>query len=93
MIEITSDGKVIFIFDYSTDEQVYLVGDFNNWDEGSHPLKKRDDGRWFIGLKLPPGEYEFKYKVGAQWYNDYAADNYVQNVWGSDNSVVIVKSK
>ena len=91
MIKITAEGKIVFIFDRYSDEQVYLVGDFNNWDEESHPLRQGSDGMWFIELKLAPGQYEFKYKVGNQWYNDYAAHNYVQNAWGSDNSVVIVK--
>jgi 1,4-alpha-glucan branching enzyme len=31
-----------------------LIGDFNNWDRGSHPLSKRDNGIWEIFL--PEGE-------------------------------------
>ena len=30
---------------------LYLVGDFNNWDRHSHPLKKINDGDWEIFIK------------------------------------------
>ncbi len=93
MIDFTSDGKIVFVFDRSAKEQVYLVGDFNNWDEKSHPLKRGKDDKWSIKLSLNPGEYEFKYKVGTQWYNDYDAHKYVPNAWGSDNSVIVISKK
>ncbi len=31
--------------------QLYLTGDFNNWDKTSHPLKKLDNGNWEIELE------------------------------------------
>ena len=34
-------------------DQLYLTGDFNNWDWTSHPLEKIDNGDWQIEL---PGE-------------------------------------
>jgi len=33
--------------------QLYLTGDFNGWDQTSHPLKKLDNGNWELML---PGE-------------------------------------
>ena len=30
---------------------LYLIGDFNNWDRHSHPLKKINDGDWEIFIK------------------------------------------
>ena len=42
-------------------DNVWLVGDFNGWDYGSHPLTKRDDGVWEIELEgrdaLKHGQY------------------------------------
>ena len=31
--------------------QLYLEGDFNNWNQTSHPLKKLDNGNWELELK------------------------------------------
>ncbi|GBR72260.1 1,4-alpha-glucan branching enzyme [Candidatus Termititenax spirochaetophilus] len=31
--------------------QLYLIGDFNNWDRTAHPLTKKADGCWEIHLK------------------------------------------
>jgi hypothetical protein len=41
---------------------------------------------------LEPGhDYQFRYLVdGETWLNDPAADKYVPNPFGSENSVVIV---
>jgi len=72
-------------------EEVALVGDFNNWDTGSTKLTKKN-GEFTAELRLKPeGEYKFKYLIdGEKWENDYAADAYVPNEFGTDDSVVVV---
>ena len=30
--------------------QLYLTGEFNNWDQTSHPLSRTEDGNWEIEL-------------------------------------------
>jgi 1,4-alpha-glucan branching enzyme len=73
-------------------ERVTLVGDFNNWDRSKDQLQpSRVDGNWRITLTLPTGrEYQFRYLVnGREWHNDWHADKYVPNKYGSDNSVVV----
>lgn len=72
-------------------DQVYLVGDFNGWNETSHPMKcNRDDGMWYLTLELDHGRrYQFRYLVdGREWHNDWKADDYVPNPFGGTNSVV-----
>jgi len=27
-------------------QQVFITGDFNDWDAGSHPMKRMPDGAW-----------------------------------------------
>ena len=73
-------------------ERVNLVGDFNNWDTTKGEMRQgRSDGNWRITLVLPMGRrYQFRYLVnGRDWYNDWHADEYVSNRFGTDNSVVI----
>ena len=49
------------------------------------------NGNWRITLVLPKGqEYQFRYLVnGHDWHNDWHADKYARNKFGSDNSVVV----
>lgn len=72
-------------------ESVYLVGDFNQWDETATPMEMLKDGRFKVTLELEAGkEYQFRYLVDkSEWHNDWEADKYVPNPFSGDNSVVI----
>ena len=41
---------------------LYLIGDFNNWDRNSHPLKKSDNGIWEIFLDEKDYKNSFVHK-------------------------------
>ena len=72
-------------------ERVNLVGDFNDWDTSRDEMtQSRANGNWRITLVLPKGrEYQFRYLVnGRDWHNEWHADKYVPNKYGSDNSVI-----
>ncbi|MBZ0279946.1 MAG: isoamylase early set domain-containing protein [Anaerolineae bacterium] len=72
-------------------ENAYLVGDFNNWDEKSTPMKRvKKNAQFTVILELEKGrEYQFRYLVnGTDWHNDWNADKYVPNPFSGDNSVV-----
>ena len=71
-------------------ETVYLVGDFNNWDEDAMPMQRQPDGTFTITIELATNrEYQFRYLVnGMEWHNDWKADKYVPNPYSGDNSVV-----
>ncbi len=90
MIEVMGTGWVRFTFEQAVDTPVYLVGDFNGWNETSHVMDRRGDGTHQILMQLESGEFEFKYKCGCLWFNDSAAHKYVPNCWGSENSVVVL---
>jgi 1,4-alpha-glucan branching enzyme len=71
-------------------EEVYLVGDFNNWDERATKMEAKKGGRFTITLDLDLNrEYQYRYLVnGKDWHNDWEADKYVPNPFSGDNSVV-----
>ena len=71
---------------------VHVCGDFNDWSPTATPLTRRKDGRFSVTVTLPRGRsYRYRYLVdGGRWENDWAADQYVANAYGSDDSVVIV---
>lgn len=58
---------------------IYLVGDFNDWNNESHPLKKRKDGSFQIEVELALGyDYQFRYRTESDdWFNDIEADAFV----------------
>jgi 1,4-alpha-glucan branching enzyme len=73
-----------------TAKKIHLCGEFNDWDEKSHPLQKRKDGRFSTTVALPAGKkYRFRYLLdGERWENDWEADAYIPNQYGSEDSVV-----
>lgn len=67
---------------------VAVVGDFNDWDPTANPMD-RQDGVHTATMILAPGRYRFRYLAeGGQWFNDHAADDYVDNDHGGQDSVL-----
>ncbi|MCF8458187.1 MAG: isoamylase early set domain-containing protein [Bacteroidales bacterium] len=73
-------------------ETVNLVGDFNNWDANSTPMKKLKSGEFTVTVTLQKdNEYQYRYFIdGKIWKNEENADKYLMNEFGSENSVVVV---
>lgn len=71
---------------------VVLVGDFNEWSQESHPLKKtKGDGRYSVTLDLPVNEsFQFRYLIdGSAWINDDEADEYIPSPFGNESNSVV----
>lgn len=74
-------------------ENVYLVGDFNNWNIENDKMKPLKNGSFTTTIDLPVGQaYQFRYLMdGAKWENDDNADAYEHCNYGNcENSVVII---
>jgi hypothetical protein len=85
-------AKVTFVLSPEMQaHHVHLAGDFNAW-QSSTPMKRQKDGSWRATVELQPGrDYQFRYLVdGNYWVNDEAADGYVPNPFGADNSLLRV---
>ncbi len=72
-------------------QSVFTAGDFNQWNPSSHPLKMDDKGIWRISLALNPGQYEYRFFVDGEWQNDPNGGPFVENPFGTSNSLKIVK--
>jgi 1,4-alpha-glucan branching enzyme len=86
-------GKVRVVFAMPALEgvtQMHLVGDFNDWSETATPLTRARDGSWSVAVTLEGGRtYQYRYLAnGEKWHNDWQADGYAPNDFGSENSVV-----
>jgi 1,4-alpha-glucan branching enzyme len=73
-------------------EKVVLCGEFNDWDPEKHTLKRRKDGSFSTTISLKPGSsYRFRYLLdGERWENDWQADEYLPNEFGTQDSVIKV---
>ena len=74
-------------------DRVNLVGDFNDWDTRSLPMQRDPDGlSWSLAVRLLAGKtVQFRYLIdGKTWQNDWYADDFVPNAFGSENSVLIL---
>lgn len=68
--------------------EVAVLTEANGWTP--IPMQQLKSGEFKARVKLPAGQrYQFRYLVdGSRWANDEAADAYVPNEHGSENSVV-----
>ncbi len=72
-------------------KRVFLVGEFNNWNEVETPMKALKKGGFSVTLDLDAGrEYQFRYFFDRLfWGNDPEADRYAYSTFGNcENSIV-----
>ena len=73
-------------------ESAALCGEFNNWDQTANPMKILKSGDFSVTVSLEAGRhYRFRYYLDEErWENDWEADAYLPNIFGSEDSVVEV---
>ena len=88
---VKSAKKITFEFYAPQAECVELSATFNNWNPRETPLKKEKDGKWKATLSLPPGRYEYRFRVDGNWQNDQRPVECVPNPFGTWNCVLEVR--
>jgi len=68
-------------------KQVHLTGDFNAWRNGELPMFRMPDGYWVARIRLPAGEFKFRYCADGAWYTDFAAFGVTPGRFGLDSIV------
>ena len=71
-------------------KEVFVVGEFDNWDTGKNKMRRFKDGTWKKKIKLDPGQYEYRFLVDGDWQNDPQCKEHRPNSFGSENSVLKV---
>lgn len=83
-----SRKKVAFEILANPNSNVYLAGDFNNWDPKKHQMKDTcGNGKYSISLMLPKGGHEYKFVINDNWEIDPECHDYASNSFGTLNSV------
>jgi 1,4-alpha-glucan branching enzyme len=83
------DTEVTFEFTRNDVNSVSLVADFNDWQAIEMKFNKKTKS-FKTKVRLPKGRaFHFRYLLNStEWENDYNADQYLPNEFGSENSVV-----
>ena len=84
-------ARVTFTVDPGVGAQAAAVcGEWNGWSAGAGVMHRDADGGFSVTAVLDAGRaYRFRYLLdGQRWDNDWAADAYVANDFGGEDSVV-----
>ena len=85
----TTRKRVTFQLKAQPGSEVFVAGDFNDWDPKARRLKDKDDsGVYATTMLLKPGEYQYKFVINGHWGIDPECEEWVPNSMGSLNSVI-----
>ena len=85
--------RITFTLNNPDAEEVILIGDFNNWNNKKHQMKKYEGEVWKKMVMIPPGRCEYKFLVDGQWMLDPNNDQKCSNCFGSYNNIRIIPKK
>ena len=85
--------KVVILLRAPEAKEVFLLGDFNNWDPQTAPMRKDGHGLWKMSMLLAPGTYEYKLLVDGQWRLDANNPNRTLNALGTENNVLVIPER
>jgi 1,4-alpha-glucan branching enzyme len=81
---------VNFICNAPQARAVSLVGDFNEWNPASHPMKQMPDKAWMGTVSLKHGHHRYAFMVDGQLTLDPRAQGITRNDKGERVSLVPV---
>ena len=68
-------------------ERVFVAGDFNQWREDELHMARTVKGYWLARMRLPAGEFKFRYCADGEWFTDFAAFGVEPGEFGLDSVV------
>ncbi len=71
-------------------KEVYLAGDFNNWNPASFAMVKKGE-EWVFPVHLSVGKHLYKFIVDGKWIIDPNNKLWEQNEHGTGNSVIWIE--
>lgn len=79
-----------FILHAPDASEIFLAGDFNDWNPTQYSMRKFKNGDCTKKLKLKPGRYEYQFIVDGNWWADPANPERHRTEFGSENSVICI---
>ena len=82
--------RVRFGYFHPDAKSVSVAGSFNNWNPKTTPMTRDSLGDWSVEVRLPHGEYHYRFLVDGEWRDDPSAQLTAMNCYGAFDAVVIV---
>lgn len=80
---------------YAGDGRLYLVGDFNGWDDPGLPLRRTAGDTWTSTLRLEPGSYRYRVRVvegeAESWLPLPEGTVVEEDGFGGGNAVLVIE--
>lgn len=95
-VELTQNGSqtILLNLKYSGDGQLYILGDFNDWEKPGIPLSKQRKRRFVARLSLDAGTYEYKILLiedGEEKWLELSENTYtVSDGFGGENGLIFI---
>lgn len=87
----TSRG-ILFVQPAAVGQRVAIAGEFNQWSETAHIMRRNDDlGVFELTVSLPPGRYPYRLIVDGVWMPDPYNPQFEPNPFGERNSFVVLR--
>jgi 1,4-alpha-glucan branching enzyme len=81
-------------------QEVFLAGNFNDWNPSTIRLERDSDGSWVAIVHLTPGRHEYKFVVDGRWCCNSSGTEFedecpghVRNSFGTLNRVIDVSGE
>ncbi len=79
---------VTFRIPASLGQDIYIVGDFNNWVADENSRLTRENGSWKKDLSIKPGSYRYRFIIDGKWQEDPTNPNLEKNPFGEFDSLL-----
>ena len=85
--------EVIFSVFAPEAKEVFLVGEFNNWQANDAARMMQNNGTWSKKLNLASGKYRYRFVIDGSWIEDSSNPAKEINPYGSLDSLVEITKK
>jgi 1,4-alpha-glucan branching enzyme len=70
--------------------QVFVIGEFNGWQAGVHPMHRQPDGTWVAQIPLHHGHHQYQFLVDGRPTLDPRAQGIARNAANERVSLIAV---
>jgi chromosome partitioning protein len=86
-------SETMFTINAPGAKDVYVAGDFNNWQLDDSSRMQSDQGVWRKKVNLLAGKYHYRFVVDGLWLEDANNPNAEVNPFGTKDSLIEVSAK
>ncbi|MFA5176861.1 MAG: AAA family ATPase [Candidatus Omnitrophota bacterium] len=90
--ELPKLNEVVFKISAPQARDVFLAGEFNNWQLDNSGRMSKNNGTWSKKLQLSSGKYRYRFVIDGNWVEDPANPLKEINPYGSVDSLIEIGS-